>query len=167
MTQRVDLATVMNRLAIDEVITDYAVTMDDADWPGFRALFTPDGRADYTAAGGIEGSAAEVADWLSGTLRPFTVRQHLIVNRRLRIQDLGGYPGDRAELRADYLCPLRHTSGEDLMSGGGFTFGLLRGEEGWRLRTVVAHEKWRRASASATSAVPVVPVVPVVPTVDG
>ncbi|MFE2497197.1 nuclear transport factor 2 family protein [Streptomyces scopuliridis] len=149
MTQRVDLATVMDRLAIDEVITGYAVAMDDADWPGFRALFTPDGRADYTAAGGIEGPAAEVADWLAGTLRPFTVRQHLIVNRRLRIQDLGGYPGDRAELRADYLSPLRHESGEDLMSGGGFTFGLLRGEDGWQLLTVTVQEKWRRASVLA------------------
>lgn len=150
MTQRVDLATVMDRLAIDEVITSYAVAVDDADWSGFRALFTPEGRADYTAAGGVEGSAAEVADWLAGTLRPFTVRQHLIVNRRLRIQDLGGYPGDRAELRADYLSPLRHESGEDVMSGGGFVFALLRGEAGWQLRTVVAQEKWRRASVPSS-----------------
>ena len=149
MTQRVDLATVMDRLAIDEVITHYSVAMDDADWPGFRALFTPDGRADYTAAGGIEGPAAEVADWLAGTLRPFTVRQQLIVNRRLTFQDLGGYPGDRAELRADYLSPLRHESGEDLMTGGRFMFGLLRTEVGWQLRTVVVEEMWRRVPGSS------------------
>ncbi|MFD5031047.1 nuclear transport factor 2 family protein [Streptomyces sp. NPDC058220] len=149
MTQRVDLATVMDRLAIDEVITGYAVAVDDADWPGFRALFTPEGRADYTAAGGIEGPAGEVADWLAGTLRPFTVRQHLIVNRRLRIQDLGGYPGDRAEVRADYLSPLRHESGKELMCGGRGVFGLLRGDAGWQLRTVVVQEKWRHATGSS------------------
>ncbi|WP_199566494.1 nuclear transport factor 2 family protein [Streptomyces corynorhini] len=146
MTQRVDLATVMDRLAIDEVVTRYAVAVDEGDWPGYRALFTPDGRADYTAAGGIEGPAAEVGDWLAGTLGPYAVRQHLIVNRRLRIQDLGGYPGDRADLRADYLSPLRHESGEQLMSGGGFVFGLVRGDEGWLVRSVVARETWRHGA---------------------
>ncbi|MFI5757653.1 nuclear transport factor 2 family protein [Streptomyces sp. NPDC051569] len=151
MTQRVDLATVMDRLAIDEVITGYAVAVDDDDWPGFRALFTPDGRADYTAAGGIEGPAAEVADWLAGALRPFTVRQHLIVNRRLRIQDLGGYPGDHAEVRADYLSPLRRESGADLVCGGRGTFDLLRGDAGWQLRGVVVQEKWRRSTGAGTT----------------
>ncbi|MDX3855286.1 nuclear transport factor 2 family protein [Streptomyces sp. AK02-01A] len=150
MTQRVDLATVMDRLAIDEVITGYAVAVDDADWAGFRALFTSDGRADYTAAGGIEGTAAEVADWLAGVLQPFPVRQHLIVNRLLRIQDLGGYPGDRAEVRADYLSPLRHESGQDLMCGGRGVFGLQRGDAGWELRTVVVQEKWRHATGLTT-----------------
>ncbi|MFF3751990.1 nuclear transport factor 2 family protein [Streptomyces sp. NPDC002018] len=149
MTQRVDLATVMGRLAIDEVITDYAVAVADADWPGYRALFTPDGRADHTGEGGIEGSAAEVADWLAGTLRPYSTHQLLIVNRRLRMEDPDTFPGDGAELRADYLSPRRHESGEELMSGGRCTFGLLRGDTGWLLRMVAVQEKWRRVSASA------------------
>ncbi|MCX4587492.1 nuclear transport factor 2 family protein [Streptomyces sp. NBC_01481] len=145
MTQRVDLATVMDRLTIDELITSYAVAVDDGDWDAYRALFTPEGRADYRSSGGIEGPAAEVADWLAETMRLFPVRQHLIVNRRLHIQDLGGYPGDRAELQADYVNPMRLESGDDFVSGGRYTFGLLRTDAGWRLRTVVIHEKWRRA----------------------
>lgn len=145
MTQRVDLATVMDRLTIDELITSYAVAVDDGDWDAYRALFTPEGRADYRSSGGIEGPAAEVADWLAETMRLFPVRQHLIVNRRLHIQDLGGYPGDRAELQADYVNPMRLESGDDFVSGGRYTFGLLRTDAGWRLRTAVIHEKWRRA----------------------
>ncbi|MGW1496965.1 nuclear transport factor 2 family protein [Streptomyces sp. NPDC002402] len=145
MTQRVDLATVMDRLTIDELITSYAVAVDDGDWDAYRALFTPEGRADYRSSGGIEGPTAEVADWLAETMRLFPVRQHLIVNRRLHIQDLGGYPGDRAELQADYVNPMRLESGDDFVSGGRYTFGLLRTDAGWRLRTVVIHEKWRRA----------------------
>ncbi|MEU3919291.1 nuclear transport factor 2 family protein [Streptomyces sp. NPDC029004] len=145
MTQRVDLATVMDRLTIDELITSYAVAVDDGDWDAYRALFTPEGRADYRSSGGIEGEAAEAADWLAETMRLFPVRQHLIVNRRLHIQDLGGYPGDRAELQADYVNPMRLESGDDFVSGGRYTFGLLRTDAGWRLRTVVIHEKWRRA----------------------
>ncbi|WP_406264771.1 nuclear transport factor 2 family protein [Streptomyces sp. NBC_00191] len=148
MTQRVDLATVMDRLTIDELITSYAVAVDDGDWDAYRALFTPEGRADYRSSGGIEGPAAEVADWLAETMRLFPVRQHLIVNRRLHIQDLGGYPGDRAELQADYVNPMRLESGDDFVSGGRYTFGLLRTDAGWRLRAVVIHEKWRRAPES-------------------
>ncbi|TQK43188.1 3-phenylpropionate/cinnamic acid dioxygenase small subunit [Streptomyces sp. SLBN-118] len=145
MTQRVDLATVMDRLAIDELITSYAVAVDDSDWHAYRALFAREGRADYRSSGGIEGPAAEVADWMAEAMRLFPVRQHLIVNRRLHIQDLGGYPGDRAEVQADYVNPMRLESGDDFVSGGRYTFGLLRTDAGWRLHTVVIHEKWRRA----------------------
>ncbi|GGT42166.1 hypothetical protein GCM10014713_39790 [Streptomyces purpureus] len=145
MTQRVDLATVMDRLAIDEVITGYAVAVDDADWPAYRALFTQDGRADYRGSGGIEGAAGDIADWLAETMRLFPVRQHLIVNRRVRIQDLGGYPGDSAEVLADYVNPMRLESGDDFVCGGRYTFTLLRTDAGWRLRSVAVHEKWRRS----------------------
>jgi hypothetical protein len=152
MTQRVDLSTVMDRLAIDEVVTGFGVAVDDDDWGGFRTLFTQDGRADYTEAGGIEGTADEVARWLADSMRHFPVRQHLIVNRRVRIQDLGGYPGDRADLLADYLNPSRFESGEEFMSGGRYVFGLVRVEEGWRLNSVVVHEKWRRSTGAPTGA---------------
>ncbi|WP_338675293.1 nuclear transport factor 2 family protein [Streptomyces sp. SCSIO 30461] len=146
MTQRVDLATVMDRLAINDVVTGYAMAVDDADWAGYRALFTADGRADYRGAGGIEGPATEVAGWLEETLRLFPVRQHLIVNRRVLIQDLGGYPGDGAEVRADYVNPMRLESGDGFVSGGRYTFGLARTDGGWRLRSVTVQEKWRHAS---------------------
>ncbi|MEV8566484.1 nuclear transport factor 2 family protein [Streptomyces sp. NPDC051322] len=156
MTQRVELATVMDRLDIDELITGYAVAVDDGEWADYRALFSADGRADYRAAGGVEGPAAEVADWLAETLRLFPVRQHLIVNRRLHIQDLGGYPGDRAEVQADYLNPMRPAAtGLDdagFLSGGRYAFSLVRTDGGWRLRDVVVREKWRRAAGAPGAA---------------
>ncbi|MGW1294766.1 nuclear transport factor 2 family protein [Streptomyces sp. NPDC002533] len=159
MTQRVALATVMDRLAIDAVITGYAVAVDDGAWADYGALFTPDGRADYRGAGGVEGPAEEVARWLEETMRLFPVRQHLIVNRRIDLEDLGGYTGDRAEVRADYLNPMclaRQQAGEagggqpggatpDFVTGGRYTFALQRAEAGWLIRTVTVHEKWRRA----------------------
>ncbi|HEY9332101.1 MAG TPA: nuclear transport factor 2 family protein [Streptomyces sp.] len=165
MTQRVDLSTVMDRLSIDAVITGYAVAVDDGAWTDYRALFTADGRADYRTAGGIEGPAAEVADWLSETMLLFPVRQHLVVNRRLDLQDLGGYPGDRARLQADYMNPMRLVSGPEaerggdtgpadrptapnFVSGGRYAFELLRTDGGWRIQGVTVHEKWRDLSGS-------------------
>ncbi|MDQ0797658.1 nuclear transport factor 2 family protein [Streptomyces sp. B1I3] len=148
MTQRVALATVMDRLSIDAVITDYAVAVDDGVWEDHAGLFTADGRADYRDAGGTEGPAAESGQWLAEDLRLYPVRQHLIVNRRLDLQDLGGYPGDHAQVRADYLstgCPRTDGRGAEpsLLSGGRYAFDLLRTEQGWRIRTLTAHEKWR------------------------
>ncbi|MFE6036751.1 nuclear transport factor 2 family protein [Streptomyces sp. NPDC056452] len=157
MTQRVALATVMDRLSIDAVITDYAVAVDDGTWDDYIALFTEDGRADYRGAGGAEGTAPETAQWLARTLRASPVRQHLIVNRRLDLQDLGGYPGDQARVRADYLNPMgpaaeagEHGTVPAFVSGGRYAFDLLRTEPGWRIRTVEARELWRCAPGAAT-----------------
>lgn len=153
MTQRVELATVMDRLAVDEVVTEYAAAVDDGDWAAYRGLFTADGRADYRSAGGIEGDAGRIAGWLAENLGMFPMRQHLIVNRRLRFGVLEHDTGDTARVRADYLNPMRFaaaaaaddgSSAPDFVCGGRYDFGLLRTEGGWRLRTVVVEEKWRR-----------------------
>ncbi|QEU95871.1 nuclear transport factor 2 family protein [Streptomyces kanamyceticus] len=167
MTQRVELAAVMDRLAIDALITEYAVTVDDGDWNAYRRLFAPGGRADYRSAGGIEGAATDVATWMTETLRMFSMRQHLIVNRRLEFGTLDQDIGDTARVRADYVNPMafvgegtegadvadgadgadgaaKGTPAPDFVCGGRYSFGLLRTHSGWRLREVVVAEKWRR-----------------------
>ncbi|MDX6762559.1 MULTISPECIES: nuclear transport factor 2 family protein [Streptomyces] len=151
MTQRVDLATVMDRLAIDDVVTGYAAAVDDGDWTAYRALFTAGGRADYSSAGGIEGPAGQVAQWLAQTMELFPVRQHLIVNRSIRLEDVAGSPGDSAEVRADFLNPMRLAAPEadgtvtspNFVAAGRYTFALARTRDGWRLTRVTVHEKWR------------------------
>ncbi|MER6955944.1 MULTISPECIES: nuclear transport factor 2 family protein [unclassified Streptomyces] len=153
MTQRVELATVMDRLAVDGLITDYAVAVDDGDWTAYRELFTSDGRADYRSAGGIEGEAGNVATWLAESMRVFAMRQHLIVNRRVHFGILEQDTGDTARVQADYVNPMRLTAdapdgspagAPDFVCGGRYTFGLLRTHDGWRMREVVVREKWRR-----------------------
>lgn len=159
MTQRVELATVMDRLAVDGLVTDYAVAVDDGDWTAYRRLFTADGRADYRSAGGIEGDAAQVAGWLSGSLTLFSMRQHLIVNRQVRFGILEQDAGDTARLQADYINPMRFAGGDDtstapdFVCGGRYAFAFLRTRDGWRLRQVVVEEKWRRMSDQRAAAV--------------
>ncbi|WP_369387905.1 nuclear transport factor 2 family protein [Streptomyces sp. CG1] len=156
MTQRTELATVLDRLAVDELITAYAVAVDDGDWTAYRRLFTADGRADYRSAGGIEGDAGRIAEWLTESLALFAMRQHLIVNRRVRFGILDHDTGDTASVRADYLNPMRFTTTDgptapDLICGGRYDFALLRTPEGWRLREVVVKEKWRSLSAEGAA----------------
>ncbi|MFI7388804.1 nuclear transport factor 2 family protein [Streptomyces sp. NPDC049813] len=152
MTQRVELATVLDRLAVDELVTGYAVAVDDGDWAAYRALFAPDGRADYRDAGGVEGSAAQIARWLASTMELFPMRQHLIVNRLVRFDSVDREIGDTARVQADYVNPMR-LAGEgtapDFVCGGRYAFGLVRTPGGWRLHRVTVHEKWRRTPERA------------------
>ncbi|MFH9660074.1 nuclear transport factor 2 family protein [Streptomyces sp. NPDC017248] len=156
MTQRTEFATVRDRLAVDDLVTAYAVAVDDGDWAAYRTLFTADGRADYRSAGGIEGETEQVAVWLAESLALSAPRQHLIVNRQVRFGALEQDTGDTARVRADYLSPLRLAGSAgpapDLLCGGRYDFGLLRTPDGWRLREVVVHEKWRRRAADGTGA---------------
>ncbi|MEU6683895.1 nuclear transport factor 2 family protein [Streptomyces sp. NPDC046832] len=154
MTQRVELATVRDRLAVDGLITDYAVAVDDGDWEAYRELFAPRGRADYRSAGGIEGEARAVAAWLAESLRLFPMRQHLIVNRRVRFGIWEQDTGDTAEVQAGYVNPMA-TAGPapDFVCGGRYAFAALRTEAGWRLSAVVVREKWRRLPEPRTAPV--------------
>ncbi|MFK4070613.1 nuclear transport factor 2 family protein [Streptomyces sp. NPDC029674] len=161
MTQRVELAAVIDRLAVDALITEYAVAVDDGDWDAYRQLFAPDGRADYRSAGGIEGGADEIAAWLTETMRMFPVRQHLITNRKLEFGTLDQDIGDTAHVQADYVNPMRFaertgsappsepSTAPDFVCGGRYGFALLRTHGGWRLRQVVVTEKWRRVMREA------------------
>lgn len=158
MTQRRVLTSVTDRLAIDDVITGYAVAVDDGDWPAYRALFAPGGRADYRSAGGIEGGADEVATWLTEMMRLFPMRQHLIVNRRIQVDDPDRAPGDGALVLADYVNPMRldgqppddgGSAAPNFFSGGRYTFTLLRSDSDWQVLNVVVHEKWRRDTLGA------------------
>ncbi|GGV23761.1 hypothetical protein GCM10010293_21200 [Streptomyces griseoflavus] len=159
MTQRVELATVRDRLALDGLVTEYAVAVDDGDWEAYRALFTPDGRADYRSAGGVEGSAGTVAGWLAESLAAYPVRQHLFVNRRVRFGIWEQDRGDTARVQADYVTPMCGTGagGEpaepDFVCGGRCVFAALRTEDGWRLSGVVVREKWRRVPDRRTAPV--------------
>lgn len=150
MTQRAEIATLRDRLAVDELVTAYAAAVDDGDWEAYRGLFAPAGRADYRSAGGVEGDAGTVAAWLAESMGAFSVRQHLIVNRRVRFDVLEQDVGDSAQVRADYVNPMRLAGGEeagppDFVSGGRYAFALVRTDDGWRLRGLVIEEKWRRA----------------------
>ncbi|MEU5688941.1 hypothetical protein DEJ48_33620 [Streptomyces venezuelae] len=160
MTQRVELAAVIDRLAVDALITEYAVAVDDGDWTAYRQLFAPEGRADYRSAGGIEGGADEITAWLSETMRMFPMRQHLITNRRLEFGTLEQDIDDVARVQADYVNPMRFAqqhagstaaaepaTAPDFVCGGRYAFTLVRTHSGWRLRQVVVTEKWRRLAA--------------------
>jgi len=70
--------------AIEQLAVAYAYAVDDGDWGRWEALFLPDALVDYTRAGGIAGTPAEVAAWLAGAMEAFTFRLHTTSTHEIR-----------------------------------------------------------------------------------
>lgn len=77
-------ARLADSVAIQDLATAYAYAVDDRDWARWEALFTPDARIDYTAAGGIAGTAAEVAAWMPEAMAVFTFCLHTTATHEIR-----------------------------------------------------------------------------------
>ena len=71
-------------IAIQDLATSYAYAVDDRDWDRWEALFLPDARIDYTSAGGIVGTPAELAAWMPGAMSVFTFCMHSTSTHEIR-----------------------------------------------------------------------------------
>lgn len=71
-------------LAIQDLVTSYAYAVDDRDWQRWQALFLPDAHIDYTSAGGIAGSPAELAAWMPDALSIFEFCLHSSSTHEIR-----------------------------------------------------------------------------------
>jgi hypothetical protein len=117
------------------------MAVDAAEWELLDTVFTPDARVDYTSAGGIAGSPAQIKEWLALALANFPVRQHLLGNKRVTID------GDTAAVRAYFFNPM-YLQGPDgtqryAPGGGYYNHSLVRTGEGWRSRELIEEEVWR------------------------
>ncbi|WP_018560731.1 nuclear transport factor 2 family protein [Streptomyces sp. BoleA5] len=68
ITTRAEWETLLDRLAVDELISGYGAAVDDGDRTSYVALLTPDGRAHYTSAGGVADPEALVDRLCAGLL---------------------------------------------------------------------------------------------------
>jgi hypothetical protein len=135
------LAEVADRFAIDDLLTRYTMAVDSGEWDELDTVFTPDAVIDYTSAGGIRGTRAEIKAWLAEALAAFPVRQHLICNKRVVIE------GDTATVRAYFYNPMMITIGDGpprpTPGGGYYNHRLVRTPEGWRSVELIEEEVWR------------------------
>jgi hypothetical protein len=80
-----DPGGVADVLAIQDLATSYAHAVDDRDWQRWEALFLPDALIDYTSAGGIAGSPAELAAWMPDALAVFEFCLHSTSTHEIRL----------------------------------------------------------------------------------
>jgi 3-phenylpropionate/cinnamic acid dioxygenase small subunit len=125
------LEQIADRIEIDDLLTRYATALDAKDWELFSTCFTPDAFIDYTAAGGIKGTLAEVRQWLAEVMAGFPMTQHLVTNRDVRVE------GDSATCRSCLFNPMGLPDGDHglvvFFDGGYYRDKMVRTAEGWRI----------------------------------
>jgi hypothetical protein len=137
-----DVALLLDRLAIDDLLTTYTTAVDRHDWDALDEVFTADAFIDYTATGGIAATYPEVKQWLAATLPAFSAMQHVLGQKAVEVE------GDEARVRAYFLNPLvvdRPGVGPWRMElGGVYVHTLVRTGAGWRSRQLVEELLWER-----------------------
>jgi ketosteroid isomerase-like protein len=140
--------SVSDRLAVSEVLDDYARGIDSRDWDLVVSCFADDAVLDYSAFGGPKGSAKEVVDWIAESVSAFVMTQHHITNRHITLD------GDEAVCIAELFAPMGMKSDEGKMSmlwtGGAYNDRLARTDEGWKITRRVFEKAWMAAGPDAT-----------------
>ena len=131
-----DLHALADRIAVEDLLTRYATTVDRRDWDGYRNVFTDDAEIDYTSAGGIAGTVDEVVEFLSTTLDMFEMTQHLVSNIDVSVD------GDTATVTAMFNNPMRLPGGDTWFTGGWYHHDLVRTTGGWRSRRLREESAW-------------------------
>ncbi|MPY96061.1 MAG: hypothetical protein GEV08_24275 [Acidimicrobiia bacterium] len=147
-----DLAAVVDRLAIDDVLSSYAAGLDAQDWRLWRSIFVPEVVFDMQSVHGRPPVLEEIDKTVSVIrvqFAGFRATQHVIVNRRHTIE------GDRAQVLATMQA--WHWFDERCYTMFGYYDDkLVRTAEGWRLAEVqlnltrtdgdpaVMKDAWRR-----------------------
>jgi 3-phenylpropionate/cinnamic acid dioxygenase small subunit len=138
---------VADRIEIDDLLTRYATAVDTKDWELYQTVFTADAVIDYTSSGGIRGGLAEVTKWLAESLAMFSMSQHLVTNRDVRVT------GDTATSHSYLYNAMGRTKRDgtlDLMFvGGGYRDKLRRTNDGWRIIERVQDTAWLSSSPGA------------------
>ncbi|MFB6590684.1 nuclear transport factor 2 family protein [Streptomyces diastaticus] len=147
-----ELATVLDRLAVDTLVTEYARAVAGGDPEACRPLCVPGAVLDDPVLDVREEARGRDVPRQGGHgdgARPY---QHLIVNRRVAFERREGEVGDLAVVDADFVTPLR-SSGPgrtaDTVRGGRYRIRGVRTAEGWRLSEVVAEEVWQGGAPAA------------------
>ncbi len=131
--------TVVERLAMDDLLTRYATAIDGLDWEMLDTVFTADAHLDYRSAGGVEGDYPEVRQWLAKVLPIFEMTQHLVVNREYERH------GGQVHARSSFLNVNRlEIEGKPWLFtvGGRYHDRLVYSSDDWKIARRIEHTLW-------------------------
>ena len=129
-----------DKLAIQELVFDYADAIDRREFDRLDNIFVPDAVIDYTAMGGPRGSYPEIKQFLEDAMPNFNAYYHLNANVRTWLD------GDRASGRV--MCfnpmgvPMPDGSNQVMFLGLFYDDKYVRTGDGWRLAERVEARCW-------------------------
>lgn len=142
-----DSARLADVIAIQDLATSYAHAVDDRDWQRWEALFLSDAHIDYTSAGGIAGSPAELVAWMPDAMAVFAFCLHFTSTHEIRFTD-----ADRATGRVHVFNRNgMHWEGrsEIVDVGAVYQDSYARVGDTWRFASRVEHIKYITGGAFA------------------
>ena len=146
MTETEELRRVADRLAISDVVVQYATGADRRDWALYRDCFTDTVDIDFTSFSGGEPERLAVDEWVlqvRGLLPGFDVTQHNSSNHVHTIA------GDTASCVSYMVAEHIYldTSAENFVTlGGYYTNSLVRTSRGWRISKCRLDVTWQRGN---------------------
>src|SRR5882724_3542388 len=82
-----NLQQLSDRAELEKLVVDYSYAIDERNFEGLDAIFTPDAYVDYRAMGGIDGAYPKIRAWLPEALKHFPAFVHFIGNHSFQISD--------------------------------------------------------------------------------
>jgi hypothetical protein len=121
--------TVATRMAVQDVIIQYAACIDELDFDSYRGCFADDCEFVGFAAETIQGADAWV-QFVKKTVEPFSATQHMLGPPQVRLA------GEAASLRTDLQAQhfLREPRGRILTLWGTYRTNLAPIDGPWRMQ---------------------------------
>jgi len=133
------LQQLSDRAEIQDLMVRYSYCIDDGDWDGLDAVFTPDALIDYTQTGGAKGAYPEIKRFLARVLPRFPGYQHASVCTQISVD------GDHASARTIVFNPMlvEHEGRRQVFFVGAWYLDrLVRTRDGWRIRERIEKASW-------------------------
>lgn len=132
--------TIADRFEIQDLMSRYALAVDNKNWDLYRSVFTADARIDYTDSGGVADVVDKIVPWLSGVLGAFAGTQHSLSNHLVEFDGAG-------HARSCTYFVSVHVAIDDgeeqlLTVGGFYRDRLERTSSGWRISERVELGTW-------------------------
>lgn len=135
-----------DRDEILDLIGRYAFAIDDRDWDALDDLFTPDGRVDFTATGGVAGTIPELKAFLDEAFSSIESSQHLMGSTVVSLAP----DGRSATARTMCLNPLVFAGGTLATFAISYEDRLVRTPDGWRFAERVQRQAHAHVHRDAT-----------------
>jgi hypothetical protein len=119
---------VADRVEILDLLARYSTVVDRGAWDQMNALFTADAVLDFTATGGICGSAVEHQEFNAQVLTGFASTQHVMGLPTVTVH------GDTATSRSICFNPMVVDDQHVFFVGLWYDDELVRTADGWRFR---------------------------------
>ncbi len=130
----------IDRLAVSEVLDDYARGIDSRDWDLVVSCFTDDAHLDYSSARGPAGDRNEVVAWIEQSLSRLSWIHHVVSNFHVDLD------GDMAQVRSMFHCTAQLPAVErPIVTGGYYHEVYVRTGGGWRIQRLLEDNRWMTA----------------------